>query len=118
MATPFLGSVLLPTANTPYQLSSMPNEPPGLLQGLTGSKAPTGRSQGAQFISIQSDPNNGSGILRIGNSPIASGFCGAVVFSGQSWPIFSMDSNLIRLTDIWLMSDTDDTQVNIGYITR
>lgn len=96
----------------------MLGEPAGLLQGLAGSQAPTGRSQGAQFISIQSDPDNGSAILRIGNSPVAGDFCGVVIFAGQTWPIFSMDSNLIRLTDIWLMSDTDDTQVNIGYITR
>lgn len=119
MGTPFLGSVVLTSRNIPYQLASLPSVTPlGLLQSLTGNQAPSGRAISAQYLSIQSDPGNGSAVLRIGNSALASDFCGVVVYAGQSWPIYSMDANLIQLSDIWLMSDTDATQINIGFITR
>lgn len=119
MPTPFLGSVILATHNVAYPLASLSGQTPvGLLQALTGAQIPGGRAISSQYVSIQSDPSNGSGILRIGNAAMATNFCGVVVYAGQSWPVFSMDANLIQMSDIYLMGDTAGMQVNIGFITR
>ena len=111
MPTPFLRSVTLAAQNTAYSLYD-------LLQALPAGAKPSGRGVIAQFVALQLDPTAGSAILYIGNEGLSSTSCGCKIFSGQTYPIYSVDSNLIVLNDIVLMSDTNSVQVNVSFITR
>jgi len=109
--TPWLGSIVLPAQNTAYQLSArlaLHATPPLVSLNVLI----------AQAIAIQLDISAGAANLYIGPQEVSTTNYGVALVAPQVWPIYSMDSNLINLDHIWLMSDTASTQVNISFITR
>lgn len=115
MTSPWMQSFALANANQAYSLYALiaatfgsPPQPPKW-QGIT-----------AQFVAIQFDPNvsGGNAQLAIGNSEVAFNQCGCVIFPGQTFPIYSMEGNLVSFKDIWLMSNTAGVQINLSFIQR
>src|SRR6185295_2265853 len=99
---PSMGSVTLVAANTAYQLSA--------LLGVTGNYAHV------QYLAIQADPNSGGAKFWIGPPGISPTNCGVEIYATQVWPVWSAGANLVRLTHIYLMSDTDNVKMNIVYL--
>ena len=110
---PWMGTLTLTTANTAYQLSA-------LLDALIGDNRPLFiHSRSTQFVAIQADVDAGAAKLYIGNSNLSSTNCGVIIYATQVWPIYSMESNLIHLEQIYLMYDTTDgLKVNVTFLTR
>jgi hypothetical protein len=111
--TPWMGLVTLDTANTVYQLST-------LLAAIQDSKRPSvGTPARCQYLSIQADPDGQSAKYYIGNhSGMSAGDYGIYLIATQAWQVHSMDSNLIRLDHVFLMSDTASAKMSIAFITR
>lgn len=111
--SPWMGSVVLTNANTAYSLFE-------LLKNH--AHPPSTRSDfvhlPCQFLAIQLDVSAGGAELFIGNATVSSNDCGVAIFGAQVWPIYSMDSNLISTSNIYLMSDTAGVRCNVSFITR
>ena len=112
-STPWMGTVTLTTANTVYQLSA-------LLAALGASIRPAvGTPPRCQYVSIQANPGAQSSILYIGSRDTMSATdYGVYLIATQAWQVQSMDANLIRLDQIYLMSDGSSQTVNVTFITR
>ena len=110
--TPWMGTVTITLANTAYQLSTLvfaATNPP--LTPATGVLR-------CEFLSIQADVDAGGARFFIGNSDVSSTNMGyELVATGNPSPM-SMTSNLVRLDQIYVMSDTESTKLNITFITR
>lgn len=111
--TPWMGTISLPLANTAYQLSAR-------LLALPEDQRPQFTNvPKTQAIAIQANPENSTGAkYYIGNSFVTSSNRGIQLFATQVWPIYSMESNLIRLDHIWVMCDTADETMNVTMVTR
>jgi len=107
-----MGVVTLTTASTPYQLSA-------LLTALPAATAPTlGAVPRAEYIALQADPNAGGAKFYIGNEALSTTFYGILLYAAQTWPIYSTDVNIIRLDQVYVMSDTDAMKLGVTFITR
>lgn len=109
--SPWLGSVTLAAPNTAYRLSA-------LLISLSDNLRPNLQFKSCQYVAIQLDTSAGAAELFVGNENLSSSFCGISIFSGQTWPVYSVDSNLISLDNIYLLSDTAGVQCNIAFLVR
>lgn len=72
----------------------------------------------AQFLVIKNDINNGGKRLNLGNEGLSTTFYGDQLVAGQELPIYSMESNLIVLDDIYLMAVTSGLVVCVKLLTR
>lgn len=72
----------------------------------------------AQFLVIKNDINNGGKRLNLGNEGLSTTFYGDQLVAGQELPIYSMESNLIVLDDIYLMAVTSGLIVCVKLLTR
>ena len=110
--SPWMGTVSLTLANTAYSLTD-------LLSALAADRAPHfGGFMSVQYIAIQLDLSAGGAELFIGNENVSTTFCGVSIFGSQVWPIYSMDSNLIQMSQIFLLSDTAGVRCNVSFLTR
>jgi len=71
----------------------------------------------ARFVSLQMASGGGAAHLFVGNgpssgSPVSTTNCGVDLVALQAAWTMSMQSNLIALGDIWLVSDTAGQKVN------
>ena len=107
-----MGTLTLASANTPYQLTA-------LLNALSDSAKPLFlNSYTAQFVAIQADPDAGAAKFYIGNAAMSSSNYGVLIYPTQVWPIYSMESNLIQLKDIYVMCDTANKIINVTFVKR
>jgi hypothetical protein len=115
MISPWMQSFVLANANQAYSLYS-------LVAATFGSPPQPPKWQGisAQFLAIQVDPNNSASDvqLAIGNDRVTFTNCGTVIFAGQTFPIYSMEANLIDLKSVFLYANQPNTQVNISFLQR
>ena len=124
--TPWGDSLVLTTAHTRYKLID-------LLNALSSTRIPLISVPGAlinacQGLTIQNNINNGGAILYIGNENVSDGsglvdaaalvHCMVNIVATQVYPVPVSDSNLVHLDCVYLMSDTDNTTVNVGITTR
>lgn len=128
--TPWGGSLTLTTAHTRYLLST-------LLDALTTNKpnivaaatAPSQKGPPKVYgVTIQNNIGNGGAILYIGNEDVSDGSalvdatasvnCMCSIVATQVYPVPSSDMNLCRLDHIYLMSDTNSTIINVGFVTK
>ena len=110
--SPWMGTVVLTMANTAYSLTN-------LLSALASDREPSlGGFTSVQYIAIQLDVSAGGAELFIGNENVSSTFCGVSIFGSQVWPIYSVEANLIQMSQIFLMSDTAGVRCNICFLVR
>lgn len=116
MTSPWMHSVVLATANTAYSLYELL----AAFWGAGSPQPPKWQSINAQFCAIQVDPNSSGDDVQVavGNSDVALNNCGVVLFPGQTFPIYSMESSLINFKDIWVMANANGIQLNISFIQR
>lgn len=110
--TPWMGTITLPVANKPYQLLER-------LQAL-GANAPTpDMFNGLQFLTIQANEDGPAATKYfIGNSNMSSSMKGVVIYAAQVYPIYSMESNLIRWDHVYLMASSSGETFNVAFIQR
>ena len=113
--TPWMGTVTLALANTAYQLSA-------LLNALSDAVRPQFASNDiprTQHIAIQANPDNATGAkYYIGNPGLTTTHYGVMLYASQTFPIYSMEANLIRLDHIYLLCDTAGETMNLTFLTR
>lgn len=113
--TPWMGTVTLALASTPYQLSA-------LLIALASAVRPqfaVNDIPRTQHIAIQANPDNATGAKwYIGNAGLSATHYGVMLYASQTFPIYSMEANLIRLDHIYLMCDTAGETMNVTFLTR
>ena len=108
---PYLRTVTLTTGNVVYNLYD-------LLTGLT-DKPPGALSKTAQAVQLQFDKDAGADLLYIGNpDTLSTTDFGVMLVGTQAHTISSLDSNLIHLDNIALLSDGDGHVVYVEVITR
>jgi hypothetical protein len=106
-----MGTIQLPLANTAYQLleriNASPNPPtPDMFNGV-------------QFLSIQANEAGANGTLYyIGNSNLTPTMKGSAISAGQTYPIYSMGSNLIRWDHIYVMSSVANETMNVAFLQK
>ena len=112
-STPWMGKVTLATANTVYRLSD-------LLAALADARKPLVSSPArCEYLSIQADPDGQATKYYIGTHDTMSATdYGIYLIATQAWQIQSMGANLIRLDQIYLMSDARDAVMYIAFLTR
>jgi hypothetical protein len=109
--TPVLKTITLTNANTNYQLSA-------LLNALDGDIAHNPLSSRCTYLQLQFDVNAGSDVLLIGNADLSATNFGVQLVGTQAWPVQSMDSNLIRLDQIYLRCTGPSRVVYVAMLTR
>jgi hypothetical protein len=112
--SPWLGSFTL-TDSTSRKLSDI------LISSTfvaTASQPLMASKPRCQYLLIGNDIGNGGANLFVGNEGLTTAFFGAKLVAGQFVPYYSMDTNLILLDQIWLLTDTNPTVVTINMITR
>ena len=109
-ATPWMGTLRLTTAGTKYQLSSL----------LTAKDADLARAGPvrAQYLLLLVDPDASTGTVYIGNSNVSATEYGIFLVANGSVSFPSLDANLINVSQIWLLSDRDNVDVHVTFITR
>ena len=110
--TPWCGTFTLTTAATAYRLSDL------LAAATNPPRVPANGPMRAQFLTIQADVNAGGARFYVGNSDVSSTNKGWELVATQVLPIYSMDSNLISLNDIYITSNTNSVKINVSFITR
>ena len=109
--TPFLKAITLPNANQNYQLSA-------LMNALDPDVCNSPLTSRCQYLQLQFDQNAGSDLLFIGNADISGINFGVMLVGTQAWPLQSMDSNLIRLDQIYLRTTGVGRVVYVAALTR
>lgn len=112
--TPWMGTVNLINPNQAYALDQ-------LLLAIAANRRPSLRATApvCQFLSIQCNPDALAAVnFYVGNGDMTVTDYGVKMVAGQSLPIYSMDSNLIRLDHIYLMTDGSNQKFNIMFLTR
>jgi hypothetical protein len=71
-----------------------------------------------QFLVLGNDINNGGAKLYVGNENLSLTFFGARIPAANFLPFWSMDANLIRIDQIWVMFDTQPSIVTLEMLTR
>ena len=100
-------SIVLTTHATAYNLYT-------LCSAITATL-----SKFAQSVQIQVDITGGAAKVYVGSpDSLATNDCGVVLVATQSFPPAAFTSDVLKLDDIELMSDTDGVQLNIVIITR
>lgn len=113
--TPWLGNVTLTDTN-PHQLSALladVNYVAAEYQPYFGADVPK-----CQYLVIKNDVINSGKLLYIGNEGLSLTFFGDRLVAAQELPIYSMESNLIRLDEIYVMTDITGLIVNVKLLTR
>lgn len=100
-SNPFLKSIVLPSANTNYNLLT--------LMQVADVQAPSRCSK----LNLQLDTGAGAAKLFIGNDDISGSNYGVVLNAGQVKVWEMGETNRIILSQIFLRSDTAAVQVNI-----
>lgn len=109
--TPLLKAVTLVNANQNYKLSD-------LLNALDSDVAHSSLTSRCQYLQLQFDVNAGSDVLLIGNVDLSATNFGIQLVGTQAWPLQSMDSNLIRIDQIYLRSTGPNRVVYVAMLTR
>lgn len=112
--TPWMGCVTLTTNGTAYKLSA-------LLEALAaGADSPPtlGNAKQVAWLQLQIDIAAGAAKVYVGNSQVSTSNFGVVLVATQTLPIDIASSNLVRLDQIWLLSDTDAVKIGVSFITR
>ena len=124
--TPWGDSLVLTTAHTRYKLIT-------LLNNLASNRLPLISVPGAlinacQGLVIQSDGGNGGANLYIGNENVDDGsglvdataakHCMSHIVAFMAFPVPVSESNLVHLDCIYLMSDLDNTVINLCITVR
>ena len=87
----------------------------------TGTYNPlsTDTSGNLRHIAIQANPDNATGAkYYIGNPGLTTTHYGVMLYASQTFPIYSMEANLIRLDHIYLLCDTAGETMNLTFLTR
>ena len=111
--TPWMGSFTLTDTNA-HQLLA-------LLKALPAAQQPIAVSASVprcQYLIITNDIDNGGAKLYVGNSGVTTSFYGHKLVASQFVPLYSVDANLIRLDQIYLLTDTNPTVVTVSLLTR
>jgi hypothetical protein len=107
MKSPWLQSVVLAVANTPYVLYA-------LLQAVDPRVL-----RHCQSCQIQVDVGAGGARVYVGNvGTITATNVGVELVASQAYSIPSLSSNILVLDDIAVMSNTNGVRLNITAITR
>jgi len=111
--TPWMGTVTLPLANRAYCLLD-------LLQALPVTVRPLfDVTTAVQFATVQANEDGAANIrYYIGNVALSATFKGTVIFATQTYPIYSMNGNMVRLDHIYLMATGDNETFNVTFIQR
>jgi hypothetical protein len=109
--SPWLGTLHLTTANTPYQLTT-------LLQAKDSVQFPSNYAIRCLWLTIQVDPDAGSGTIYIGNSNVSTTEYGWLVVATQTISLPSVESNLVTANDLWFLSDTNNVDIHVSFLTR
>lgn len=104
---PWMHSITLTTHSQAYNLYT-------LCAAITPSL-----SKFAQSVQLQVDITAGSAKVYVGSpDSVAANDCGAVLVATQAATTIGYTSDMLKLEDIELMSDTDATLVNVIIICR
>lgn len=105
-ATPRLLTVTVPSS-TPVSLLS-------LLRAIDSQT-----EDHAQALQLQVDPGAGGDLVYVGNSDLNTATrWGVQLQAGQTYPIPSMSSNLLLLSQMYLASSGTNTKVGVAVVTR
>ena len=112
-----MGTITLPSANTVYQLAARLLAVDSVVR--TNQFNANALCCKCQFLTLQANPDGlAAARYYVGNEGLSTTHYGVVLFATQVWPIYSMDSNLIRLDQIYLMSNQDNETINVSFISR
>ena len=78
----------------------------------------TGMAPKCQYLVIGNDFQNGGKKLYIGNEGVSLTFFGDKLVAGQNVPFYSMETDLIRVDQIWVLADTTGLVVTVKLLTR
>jgi hypothetical protein len=114
--TPFIGTITLAAANTPYNIAT-------LLAGLSNPPEPLPVSGLLKACLIQLQGGGGqagsAANFYLGNSNVSSATpTGFWFVAGQAFTLPESQSNLFILNQMYLATDTPGATVNILFITR
>lgn len=108
--SPRMLTVTLTASGTVYQLATL----------LAAADPDLGRLSvmRAQQLSLQVDKGAGAANVQVGNADITSTNFGFNLVATQMLSFPSMSANLIRLDNIYLLSDTNSVAIHVALLTR
>ena len=106
------GAVTIPLANTNYSLET-------LFTNLAATDQPPLMTiRRCQMIDFQTSSTLGGGIVRIGGRTLSDTMMWKYLYATQSWVVYSMESNLITVNEIYVRCDVAGTTLNVFMISR
>jgi hypothetical protein len=109
--SPWFGTLHLPNGGLSSQLTT-------LLRAKDAQQFTPSEVIRFLWCTVQADDDFGAGNLWIGNSNVSSTEWGWHLVATQTASIPASESNLLVANDIWFITDIDNVDIHVSFLTR